>query len=59
MPSDEDNNSVVVPELPTVMSEDEIEQLKALLRPIVEDTPEQTWRSRYIVACTFVHSLQP
>ena len=49
-----DENTVVVPELPT-LSNDETELLQTLTNSVSEPTPEDTWRSKYIVARTFFY----
>ena len=53
--SSDDENTVVVPELPT-LSDDETELLQALTNLVAEATPEDTWRSKYTVARTFLQS---
>ena len=55
VPSSDDENTVVVPELPT-LSDDETELLQALTNLVAEATPEDTWRSKYTVARTFLES---
>ena len=45
-------STVVVPELPT-LSNDETELLQTLTNSVSEPTPEDTWRSKYIVVHTF------
>ena len=52
VPSDEEN-TVVVPELPPILSDDDA---VALINSVVEASPEDTWKSQYIIARTFVES---
>ena len=55
VPSDEEN-TVVVPELPPILSDDDAVALQCLINSVVEASPEDTWKSQYIIARTFVES---
>ena len=56
VPSDEEN-TVVVPELPPILSDDDAVALQCLINSVVEASPEDTWKSQYIIARTFVGSI--
>ena len=56
VPAESDENTVVVPELPQILSDDEAAALQCLINSVVENSPEETWKSKYIIARTFVES---